>query len=128
VIQEDLPDDTPLVLADRGALDQVIDNLVSNAVKFSPPEKSIWVTIGASKDGMVEFRIRDEGPGFDVGDHAKMFARYRRLSAKPTAGEPSTGLGLSIAKRHVDNMNGQLVCESEPGKGATFVLRLPAGQ
>jgi signal transduction histidine kinase len=57
-----------------------------------------------------------------------MFARYRRLSAKPTAGEPSTGLGLSIAKRHVDNMNGQLVCESEPGKGATFVLRLPAGQ
>lgn len=128
VIHEDLPEDTPLVLADQGALDQVIDNLVSNAVKFSPPEKSIWVNIGPSEDGMVEFRIRDEGPGFDVEDHAKMFARYRRLSAKPTAGEPSTGLGLSIAKRHVDNMNGRLICESEPGKGATFILRLPAGQ
>jgi two-component system sensor histidine kinase/response regulator len=128
VIQEDLPEDTPLVLADQGALDQVIDNLVSNAVKFSPPEKSIWVSIGPSEDGMVEFRIRDEGPGFDVGDHANMFARYRRLSAKPTAGEPSTGLGLSIAKRHVDNMNGRLICESEPGKGATFIVLLPAGQ
>jgi two-component system sensor histidine kinase/response regulator len=128
VIQEDLPDDTPLVLADQGALDQVIDNLVSNAVKFSPPEKTIWVTTGPSDDGMVEFRIRDEGPGFDASDHASMFARYRRLSAKPTAGEPSTGLGLSIAKRHVDKMNGKLICESEPGKGATFILRLPAGQ
>jgi two-component system sensor histidine kinase/response regulator len=128
VIQEDLPEETPLVMADQRSLDQVIDNLVSNAVKFSPPEKTIWVSIAATEDGMVEFRIRDEGPGFDAEDHAIMFARYQRLSAKPTAGEPSTGLGLSIAKRHAASMNGQLICESEPGKGATFILRLPAGQ
>jgi two-component system, sensor histidine kinase and response regulator len=128
VIIEDIAEDAPLVLADRGALDQVIDNLVSNAVKFSPPEKSIWVSVGATPDGMGEFRIRDEGPGCDSADHVKMFTRYRRLSAKPTAGEPSTGLGLSIAKRHMDRMNGILLCESEPGKGATFIARLPAGQ
>jgi two-component system sensor histidine kinase/response regulator len=122
---EDFGGDTPLVLADEGALDQVIDNLVSNAVKFSPSGKSIWLSIEAVPGGLLEFRVRDEGPGCDGNDRAQMFTRYRRLSARPTAGEPSTGLGLSIAKRHVDAMNGTLHVESEPGKGATFVLRLP---
>jgi two-component system sensor histidine kinase/response regulator len=122
---EEFPLDTSPVLADQGALDQVIDNLVSNAVKFSPPDKSIWLSIGTATGGVLECRVRDEGPGCDERDLANMFARYRRLSARPTAGEPSTGLGLSIAKRHVDAMNGTLHCESEPGKGATFVLRLP---
>ena len=103
----------------------MIDNLVSNAVKFSPPEKSIWLTVGPASGGFLEFRVRDEGPGCDDNDLADMFTRYRRLSARPTAGEPSTGLGLSIAKRHVEAMKGTLHCESEPGRGATFVLRLP---
>ena len=121
---EDYPADFPLVLGDHAALDQVIDNLVSNAVKFSPAGKSIWLAIHMTADGRPECRVRDEGPGCDENDRANMFARYRRLSARPTAGEPSTGLGLSIAKRHVDAMNGDLHCESEPGHGATFVLRL----
>lgn len=121
----EFPLDAPLVLADQGALDQVIDNLVSNAVKFSPPEKSIWLSIGTATGGILECRVRDQGPGCDEQDRANMFNRYRRLSARPTAGEPSTGLGLSIAKRHVDAMNGTLHCESEGGQGATFVLRLP---
>jgi two-component system sensor histidine kinase/response regulator len=122
---EEFPLDAPLVLADQGALDQVIDNLVSNAVKFSPADKSIWLSIGTTAGGHLECRVRDEGPGCDERDRAQMFTRYRRLSARPTAGEPSTGLGLSIAKRHVDAMNGTLHCESEPGEGATFILRLP---
>jgi two-component system sensor histidine kinase/response regulator len=124
-IHEEFPQDTPLVLADRGALDQVIDNLVSNAVKFSPPDTSIWLTVGDAADGFLECRVKDEGPGCDAQDRASMFTRYRRLSARPTAGEPSTGLGLSIAKRHADAMKGTLHCESEAGQGATFVLRLP---
>lgn len=124
-IHEEFPTDSPLVRADRGALDQVIDNLVSNAVKFSPPNTSIWLSIGQASGGFLEFRVRDEGPGCDSQDLANMFNRYRRLSAWPTAGEPSTGLGLSIAKRHVDAMKGTLHCESEAGHGATFVLRLP---
>lgn len=114
--------------ADRGALDQVIDNLVSNAVKFSPPDTSIWLSIVPADAGFLEFRVRDEGPGCDDQDKAQMFTRYRRLSARPTAGEPSTGLGLSIAKRHVDSMNGRLRCESEPGQGATFVISLPVAR
>jgi two-component system sensor histidine kinase/response regulator len=123
---EDFKPDAPLVLADERALDQVIDNLVSNAVKFSPTGKSIWLGIAEVDGGQLELRVRDEGPGCDESDRARMFARYQRLSARPTAGEPSTGLGLSIAKRHVDAMNGTLHVESEAGMGSTFVLRLPS--
>lgn len=120
--------DTPLVQADKGALDQVIDNLVSNAVKFSPLDRSIWINVGPGADGWGECRVRDQGPGFDAADRAQMFGRYRRLSARPTGGEPSTGLGLSIAKRHVNVMKGELFCEPTAAPGATFVLRLPAAR
>ncbi len=73
----------------------------------------------------VECQIKDEGPGFTAEDKARMFHRYARLSARPTGGEPSTGLGLSIAKKLVHAMNGDLICESTPGQGATFILRFP---
>jgi two-component system sensor histidine kinase/response regulator len=122
---EDYSKENPLVPADKGALDQVIDNVVSNAVKFSQPDKSIWLSIVSTGDGWTEFRIRDEGPGCDEHDLENMFTRYRRLSAKPTAGEPSTGLGLSIAKRHMNEMHGELRCESQLGQGATFILSFP---
>lgn len=122
---ESYPTEAPLVMSDQRALDQVFDNLVSNAVKFSPPDKSIWISIERVSGGIPECRVRDEGPGCSESDRAEMFRRYQRLSARPTAGEPSIGLGLSIAKRHVDAMKGSLRCESEPGRGATFILRLP---
>lgn len=122
---EDYAPEAPLVQADRAALDQVIDNLVSNAVKFSPEGKAIWLTVGAGPNEKVQFSVRDQGPGCTDEDLAQMFTRYRRLSAIPTAGEPSTGLGLSIAKRHANAMKGELYCESKPNQGATFVLRLP---
>jgi len=124
-LHEKFSPDLPLVMADRTALDQVLDNLMSNAVKFSQPETAIWLTISRPEAGWVECRVRDEGPGCTADDLANMFLRYRRLSARPTAGEPSTGLGLSIARRHVEAMEGKLYCESEFGHGATFVLRLP---
>jgi two-component system sensor histidine kinase/response regulator len=127
-IHEEYAPDLPLVMADQGALDQVIDNLVSNALKFSPPERSIWLSTARAADGRAEFRVRDEGPGCDASDLANMFTRYRRLSARPTAGEPSTGLGLSIAKLHADSMGGLLTCESVLGEGATFILKLPVAQ
>ncbi len=69
--------------------------------------------------------VRDEGPGFTVEDKARMFRRYGRLSARPTGGEPSTGLGLSIVRKLVLGMNGELSCESNPGQGAAFTIRLP---
>jgi two-component system sensor histidine kinase/response regulator len=73
----------------------------------------------------VECLIRDQGPGFSAEDKARMFRRYGRLSARPTGGEPSTGLGLSIVKKLVYAMSGELTCDSLPGEGATFSVRLP---
>jgi two-component system sensor histidine kinase/response regulator len=114
-----------LILADAAALDQVLDNLVSNAIKFSPPNTKVSVTVKKGP-AHVECRIQDEGPGFTEADKARLFQRYVRLSARPTGNEPSTGLGLSIAKKLTHAMNGELACESSSGRGATFILRFPA--
>jgi two-component system sensor histidine kinase/response regulator len=113
-----------LVLADQNALRQVLDNLLSNAVKFSTANKQINVTLRQVPGG-VECAIQDQGPGFTDRDKAVMFRRYGRLSARPTGGEPSTGLGLSIVKKHVLAMNGEIACDSTPGTGTTFTIRLP---
>ncbi len=112
------------VEADANALIQVLDNLVSNAVKFSPLGKEIMIAVKATGTSM-ECAVRDQGAGLTNDDKASLFGRYARLSARPTGGEPSTGLGLSIARRLTRAMGGELVCESEPGQGATFILKLP---
>ncbi|MBN8249119.1 MAG: ATP-binding protein, partial [Verrucomicrobia bacterium] len=75
--------------------------------------------------GHVECRIRDEGPGFTEEDRGRMFQRYGRLSARPTGNEPSTGLGLSIVRQLVTLLRADLQCDTAPGRGTTFILRLP---
>ena len=110
---------------DRKAALQVIDNLVSNAVKYSPLGSVITLTV-ASVGEQVEFAVRDRGPGISAEDQKKLFQKHTRLSARPTAGESSVGLGLSIVKRLAEAMGGSVVCESVLGEGATFVLRLRA--
>jgi two-component system sensor histidine kinase/response regulator len=120
-----LPPNGSLVQADGPALNQVLDNLLSNAIKFSPPGKQIRLTVCPPGAKYVECQVQDEGPGFSVEDRARMFRRYGRLSARPTGGEPSTGLGLSIVKKLILAMQGELACESTPGNGATFAFRLP---
>jgi two-component system sensor histidine kinase/response regulator len=119
------PTNGMLVQADGAALNQVLDNLLSNAIKFSPPGKQIRVAVCASGTRYVECRVQDEGPGFSESDKTRMFRRYGRLSARPTGGEPSTGLGLSIVKKLVQAMHGELACESTPGSGATLAFRMP---
>ena len=114
-----------LVQADPAALNQVLDNLLSNAIKFSAPGKQIRLTVCPPSASYVECQVQDEGPGFSEQDKARMFRRYGRLSARPTGGEPSTGLGLSIVKKLVLAMHGDLTCESTQGKGTTFAFRLP---
>jgi two-component system sensor histidine kinase/response regulator len=122
-IQTDFSAGETTVLADASALDQVLDNLLSNALKFSPAGKRVFVSI-RPLEHQVECVIRDEGPGFTAEDKARMFRRYGRLSARPTGGEPSTGLGLSIVRKLMQAMNGDLACESGPGQGTTFAIRL----
>jgi two-component system sensor histidine kinase/response regulator len=123
-IQTDFPAEAIFALADVFALDQILDNLISNALKFSPPDKSIFISI-RPVNHHVECVVSDEGPGFTVEDKTKMFRRYGRLSARPTGGEPSTGLGLSIVRKLVLGMGGELTCDSVPGNGAAFTIRLP---
>jgi two-component system sensor histidine kinase/response regulator len=124
-IRTNFPAGSANVFADASALDQVLDNLLSNAVKFSPTGKKIYVDICHLNTDRVQCLIRDEGPGFTAEDKLRMFSRYGRLSARPTGGEPSTGLGLSIVRKLVRAMNGELSCESKPGQGAAFTICLP---
>jgi two-component system sensor histidine kinase/response regulator len=114
--------DNMLVEADRAAVEQVLDNLVSNALKFSPSGKTVRVIVGRTAEGRGECRVSDEGPGFTEQDKQQIFRRYRRLSARPTGGEPSTGLGLSIVKKLMQDMRGEVRFESVPDQGATFIL------
>ncbi len=114
----------PPALADAGALRQIIENLVSNAMKFSPPGRTIWIRL-REWSGRVRFEVSDQGPGVRPDEVERIFAKYVRGSAKPTAGENSTGLGLSIVRQLVTAMNGRAWCESVPGKGATFIVVLP---
>ena len=120
----DLPEGCP-VDGDRARLLEIVDNLLSNAVKFSPPCKTIRVAAERS-DRHVRVAVADEGPGLTPADKQRVFGKFQRLSAKPTAGESSTGLGLSIAKQLVEMHNGRIGVDSELGRGSTFWFELPA--
>lgn len=113
----------------RVATAAVLDNLISNAIKYSPPGKRVWVRISA-EGGYMTCAVRDEGPGLSAEDQAALFQRGVRLSAAPTGGESSNGYGLAVAKELIGRLDGELWCESRPGHGARFAFRLPlfAGQ
>jgi len=104
----------------------VLDNLVSNAIKYSPSGKTIWIkTTQVPEKSIAIFEVRDEGLGFTEEDKAKMFGKFQRLSARPTAGESSTGLGLSIVKQVVELHSGRVYAHSDGrDKGSLFVIEL----
>jgi signal transduction histidine kinase len=111
-------------LADPLRLRQVIDNLVSNAVKYSPPGSTVHVAARRSDSGW-RVTVSDEGPGLTPADRPRLFQDFARLSARPTGGEKSVGLGLAIVRRIVEAHGGQVGADSEPGHGATFWFTLP---
>jgi signal transduction histidine kinase len=115
-----------VVEGDESWLQQVIENLLGNAIKYSPHLRSIWLDVG-KVPGKVRIKVRDEGPGLTDEDKTRLFGRFQRLSARPTGGESSTGLGLSIVRRLVEGHGGRVWAESEGrGRGATFFAELPA--
>ncbi len=113
------------IFSDRDSLEQILDNLISNAVKFTLPDKKINIKARVLGE-LVRFEVKDEGPGMTEKDKQNLFGRFARLSAKPTGDEISTGLGLSIAHKLTIMLGGKLWCESEEGKGATFILEIQA--
>lgn len=115
-----------VTMCDTDRIREAIDNLISNAIKYSPMGGRIEVAV-EQENGETIVRVSDEGAGLSPEDLGRLFGRFQRLSAKPTAGESSTGLGLSIVKRIIDMHGGEVIAESEgPGKGSTFTITLPA--
>lgn len=111
--------------ADPLRLRQVIDNLISNAIKFSPVDSTVRVA-GQVSAGTWRISVSDQGPGIGAHDRSRLFQDFARLAAQPTGGERSTGLGLAITRRVVEAHGGQIDVTSEPGQGATFWFTLPA--
>ena len=110
------------------AIERAIDNLISNAVKYSWPGSTILISLEKWTEEGHKWRlsVADEGPGLTLDDRKKAFGKMNRLSAKPTGGEHSSGLGLYIVKQLIEQHGGSIGVESEPGKGATFWFTLDA--
>jgi signal transduction histidine kinase len=105
-------------------LSRIFDNLLTNAIKFSPPGKHISIDANSTNELCI-ITIQDQGPGFHPNDLPHLFKKFKKLSAQPTAGESSTGLGLSIVKALVMKAGGNIEVESEWGKGARFKVKFP---
>jgi signal transduction histidine kinase len=117
--------DGPLwVLGDRVYVREILDNLLTNALKFSPSGTQVILRMEA-REGWGCVSVADQGPGLTDLDKRRLFGRFTRLSARPTGGESSSGLGLFIVKRMVDDLGGHISVESEPGHGATFRVEFP---
>ncbi|MCP4691251.1 MAG: response regulator, partial [Desulfobacterales bacterium] len=116
--------DVPETLFDSSRIAQVIDNLVGNAIKFSPTGANIHV--GLTQEGdRANVYVRDEGPGISEEEQAHLFEDFKRSIAMATAGEKSSGLGLAIAKRIIESHKGKLEARGRKGRGATFSFSLP---
>jgi len=113
------------ISADRLRLRQVMDNLISNAVKFSPAGSTVRV-YAEQLDSEWRISVQDEGPGIPPEERELLFQDFSRLSARPTGGERSTGLGLAITRRVIEAHGGQIDVDSIPGQSATFWFTLPA--
>ncbi|MDP0497735.1 MAG: hybrid sensor histidine kinase/response regulator [Verrucomicrobiota bacterium JB024] len=114
---------SPAVYADPVLLTEVLDNLVSNSIKYSPEQTTVAIQTGTALNGGLQLIVSDEGPGFEARDYDRLFQRNQRLSARPTGGESSFGLGLAHAKELMDAQGGSIALISRPNESARFLLR-----
>lgn len=120
-------EETPPLFLDQSRIVQVFDNLFSNAVKFSPNGSEIMVAVYRDEKTVV-MEVEDEGPGISAEDRKQLFGEFHKLGTKTTGGESSTGLGLSIVKRIVQAHGGEVLVESEVGKGTSMKVLFPIGE
>jgi PAS domain S-box-containing protein len=115
----------PKLLLDEGQIEQVLNNLISNAVKFSQPGAAVEVRAWAQESGVI-VSVQDQGPGIPEAERDKLFKPYGRTSIRSTTGERSTGLGLAISRKIVEGHGGHIWLESQVGVGSVFSFVLPA--
>lgn len=116
---------TPIIISDfENWMYQVVSNLISNAIKFSPQGKQVDIYLDQTEQ-KARLKISDQGPGFSDKDKQNLYKRFSRLSAKPTANEGSTGLGLYIVNRIIAQLDGSISCFSDLGHGSTFTVTIP---
>jgi signal transduction histidine kinase len=120
--------DNPVINGDNDRLIEIVDNLINNAIKYSPPGKRISTSIH-EHDKFAVLEVTDEGQGLNDEDKKNIFQRFARLSSIPTGGESSTGLGLSIVRSLVEAHNGEVIAESKgKNKGSTFIVKIPVSE
>lgn len=121
--------DNSVFQLDKLRIGQVVDNLISNAIKYSGYDADIVINLNYTHDKygnkFLTFAIADQGPGFTEDDKAYLFQQFADLSAKPTGGESSTGIGLSIAKEIISLHNGQIWMNNNEKIGSTLTFRIP---
>ena len=117
----------PQVELDPNKFKQVLNNLITNAIKYSYPESTVYVTM-ESEEGSLRISVLDEGQGISKEEKDKLFEPFATTSAKATGGEKSTGLGLTITKKIVEGHKGRIEVDSEVDKGSRFTVTLPLEQ
>lgn len=117
--------DLPKISIDPNRISQAVDNLISNAIKYSPYGAKIHIFLKKEND-TIRLSVRDEGPGIPEAEQPLLFREFHRLSIRPTGGETSTGLGLSITKKIMEAHGGSIEVESHEKSGSTFTLIFPA--
>ncbi len=116
------PNGSIYLFTDQHLLQRIVENLLSNALKFSEAGQKVDVTVDSGQD-FTEIRVRDNGPGITISEQQSLFTKYSQLSTRPTGTEASHGLGLSIVKRLANELNATLHYEGGPQEGSCFIVR-----
>jgi signal transduction histidine kinase len=123
-LQFSAPSGIPLISADRNSMEGIFTNLISNAIKYTPEGRRVWITL-SEEGGFVKAAVSDTGIGIKKEDLPRIFDKFYRVKTTETRQIIGTGLGLSIVKSIVDAHLGSISVESEEGGGATFTVLFP---